>query len=87
MNGFFSVGRSSTPQRAGLMVRALIELKTVAIEIVTANCRKSCPVMPPMKTVGTKTARSTRVVAMTGPVTSCIDFRAACFGSVSPSSR
>jgi len=42
---------------------------TTATHIVTANCLYSCPLMPGMKATGTKTARSTRVVATIGPVT------------------
>jgi hypothetical protein len=67
-------------QRAGLRVRALIELKTVAMEMVTANCLKSVPVMPLMAMVGMKTARRTRVVATTGPLTSSMAFSVASFG-------
>ena len=43
---------------------------SVETEIVTANCRKNCPVMPPMNAQGTNTAQSTRATAMIGPVTS-----------------
>ena len=35
-----------------------------------------------MKAVGTNTASSTRVVAMTGPVISCMALIAACFGDI-----
>ncbi len=66
------VGRSSSPHSAGLRVRALIDENTVAVAIVRANCWYSRPVMPPSMAVGTKTASSTSVVAMTGPVICCI---------------
>ena len=62
-----------------------MELKTVAMEMVTANCLKRVPVIPGMARVGTKTARRTRVVATMGPLTSSIAFSVASFG-LSPSS-
>ena len=75
---FLSVeARNRMPHRAGLNVRALIVLISTAAEIVKANWRKSCPVMPPMNAVGTKTARRTSVVAITGPVISFIAAMAA----------
>ena len=49
---------------------ALMAEITVETEIVTANCRKNRPVMPPMNAQGTNTAHSTRATAMIGPVTS-----------------
>jgi hypothetical protein len=58
--------------RDGVMVRALIAEITVEAAIVTANCRKNCPLTPPRKQHGTNTALSTSVMAMTGPVISSI---------------
>ena len=83
--GSFLLLRKRIAHRAGLSVRALIELKTVAIEIVIANCLNRVPVIPGMASVGTNTASNTRVVAMTGPETSIIAFSAASLGE-SPSS-
>ncbi len=80
--GFLVFLRSKMAHSAGLRVRALIELNTVAIEIVMANCLKSVPVMPGMKMVGTNTASRTSVVAITGPETSRIDTMAASCGSL-----
>ena len=48
--------------------------------MVTANCEKSRPVIPGMKTLGRKTAESTRAMAMTGPETSSIALRVASLG-------
>src|SRR6202007_3111052 len=42
--------------------------------IVTANCRNSVPEMPGMKAIGTKTDRSTKVIAMIGAVICVIAF-------------
>ena len=44
----------------------------VEAAIVRANCRKNSPLMPAMSAVGTKTAQSTRAMAITGPETSAI---------------
>ena len=54
--------------------------KTVETAIVTANCRKKRPVIPLMNAQGTNTAQSTRAMAMIGPVTSVMAFRAASRG-------
>ncbi len=72
------------PHRAGLRVKALIEEKTVATEMVMAKGRYNRPVIPGMTMVGTKTASSTRVVATTGPVISIMDLAVASLAS-SPS--
>ena len=48
--------------------------------MVTANCEKSRPVIPGMKTLGRKTAESTRAMAMTGPETSSMAFFVASLG-------
>ncbi len=63
---------NSNTAREGVIVMALRAEMTVDTEIVTANCRKNNPVMPPMKAHGTNTAHSTRATAMIGPVTSSI---------------
>ena len=55
---------------AGLNVSELNAENTVETAIVTANCRKNCPVIPPMNAHGTNTAHNTTATAMTGPVTS-----------------
>ena len=53
----------------------------MAVEAMTrANCRKSCPVMPGMKAAGRNTAVSTRVMPMTGPVSSLMALMAASCG-------
>ena len=44
----------------------------VETAIVSANCRKNCPVMPLMNAHGTNTALSTRPTAITGPETCSI---------------
>ena len=62
-------------------------LKKVAMAIVRANCWKSCPAMPGMNAVGTNTASRTRVVAITGPLTSFIEMMAASLGVHPSSSR
>jgi hypothetical protein len=80
------VGRIRRPHSAGLSVSALIELITAAVAIVRPNCLYMTPVMPPMKAVGTNTARSTRVVAMTGPVISSMAFSVASFAPIPDSS-
>ena len=72
MGGFNSVAQS-----AGLNVSALMEEMTTATEIVTANCRYMRPVRPGRKPVGTNTASSTSVVAITGPVTCFMALRVA----------
>ncbi len=80
---FDSLGsRKTIPQSAGLRVRALMVLIRTAAEMVNANCLKSCPVIPDINAVGTKTANRTRVVAMTGPVISLIAVMAACLGVI-----
>ncbi len=48
--------------------------------MVMANCLYNCPVMPPRKATGTKTAHSTSTIATTGPATSSIARLAASFG-------
>ena len=80
-------GRIRMPHRAGLRVRALMELITVAAAMVSPNWRYITPVMPPRNEVGTNTASSTRVVAMIGPETSSIARMDACLGVTPGSSR
>ena len=58
--------------RDGVIVSALIAEMIVETAIVTANWRKNCPVIPPRKQQGMKTALSTSVIARTGPVISSI---------------
>ena len=54
------------------MVSALIAEMIVDTAIVTANCRKNCPEMPPMKQQGMNTELRTSVMATIGPVISSI---------------
>ena len=56
----------------------------VAVAIVTANCRKKAPVMPPIKAEGTNTATSTSKIAISAAPTSSMVARAASMGE-SPS--
>ena len=65
---------------AGLKVKELMVEMIVETAIVTANCRKNWPVIPPMKAHGTKTAHRTKPTATIGPVTSSIAFREASLG-------
>ena len=73
-------GCSSRAASAGLRVSELKAEKTVETAMVTANCRKNWPVIPPMKAQGTNTAHSTSATATTGPVTSSIALRVASRG-------
>ena len=52
---------------AGERVSALIPLNAVDIAIVKANCLYNCPVIPPMKAVGTNTASRTNTSPIIGP--------------------
>ena len=58
-------------------VRALTAEMTIDTDTATANWRKSSPEMPGMKATGTKTERSTSVIAMIGAVISPMARRAA----------
>ncbi len=58
--------------RDGVIVKALIAEMIVETAIVTANCRKNSPVIPPRKQHGMNTELSTSVIASTGPVISSI---------------
>src|SRR4051794_34869458 len=64
-----SRGRNSKAVSAGLSVSELNAEITVETEIVSANCRKNCPMMPVMNAQGMNTALSTKPTAMTGPET------------------
>ena len=86
-SGLASRGLSKIAASAGLSVIELNAEITVETEIVTANWRKNCPVMPPRNMQGTNTAHSTSATAMTGPVTSSIALRAASRGSAPSSSQ
>src|SRR3954471_18382186 len=57
-------GRSKIAASAGLSVSELIAEKIVDTEIVTANCRKNWPVMPPTNAQGTNTAERTSATAI-----------------------
>ena len=54
------------------MVSALTAEMIVETAIVTANCRKNWPVIPPRKQHGTNTEQSASVMARIGPVISSI---------------
>ena len=75
-----SIGFSNTALNAGESVSALIDDMVTATEIVTPNWRYISPVIPGRKHIGTNIASNTAVVAITGPVTSSMDFNAASFG-------
>jgi hypothetical protein len=70
-----------TPHSAGLSVTAQMTLRPVLAAMVSANCRKSEPLIPGRKAVGTKTAISTSPIAITAPSTSCIAFEVASLGA------
>ena len=57
---------------AGVRVSAVKPEITTAMATVTANCRYSCPAMPPRKATGTNTAHNTSTMATTAPDTSSI---------------
>ena len=65
---------------AGDSVSALIAEMTIETETATANCWKSWPEMPGMKATGTKTDRSTSVIATMAPVISPMAAQAASAG-------
>ncbi len=79
-------GFSSTEQRAGLRLSALIAEITIDTETATANCRNSWPLMPGMKATGTNTESSTSVIAMIGATISPIALRVASLAERSGSS-
>src|SRR5690606_11795991 len=66
---FLSRGRNSSAVSAGLSVNELNVEITIDTAIVSANCRKNCPMMPVMNAHGTNTALSTSPTAITGPDT------------------
>ena len=68
--------------RAGLRVNELNAEITVDVAIVNANWRKNWPTIPEMNAQGTKTAVSTRPMAITGPETSSIARIVAARGSI-----
>jgi hypothetical protein len=51
---------------------ALTAEMSIVTEIVSANWRKNCPVIPPRNALGKSTELSTRVMATIGPVISCM---------------
>ena len=79
-------GFSNTAHNAGLSVRELMPESPTAIAIVRENWLYNCPVMPGMNETGTKTAISTKVVAMIGPRTSASASLVTCCMSLPPSS-
>ena len=65
----FCLGLSRIAASAGLSVSELNAEITVETAMVSANCRKNCPVTPLMNAHGMNTALSTSPTAMTGPDT------------------
>ena len=76
---------SSSAESAGVKVSALKDEMMSEKAIVSANWRYRMPVVPGKSATGTNTATSTRVVAITAPVTSRIAAEAAFRASRSPS--
>ncbi len=66
--------RSTTPHKAGLSVSALVAEISMAMMMVTENCRNRLPCKPGMKAIGTNTDSSTSVMAMIGAVIWLIAF-------------
>ena len=70
----------------GVVVREMTIEMTMAVESVTANSRKSRPMMPPIIRMGMKTAISDMLMEKTVKPISCAPFSAAAKGSM-PASR
>ena len=67
-------------QSAGASDSALKAESSTEIAMVKANCLYICPVRPPRKATGTKTAERMRAMPMTGAETSFIAWMVASFG-------
>ncbi len=74
------LGFKSIAARAGLSVSEFTVEITVDEAIVSANCRKNCPVIPVMNAHGMNTAERTRPTAITGDETSLIALSVAARG-------
>jgi hypothetical protein len=77
-------GRRIVADSAGERVSEQKAEIAVATVMVTANCRKNWPVMPPRKAVGTKTAQSTSAIETSAPPTSVMVSSAASRGALPP---
>src|SRR5690606_28306850 len=73
-------GLRTSAHKAGLSVSATNPEMVTDNAIVIANCLYNSPVIPPKNAAGTNTAASTKTLAITGPVTSVMDFFAASRG-------
>ena len=58
--------------KAGERVRALKAEMSIDTAMVMANCLNRVPVIPSSRSEGRNTAASTRAMAITGPLTSCM---------------
>ena len=67
-------------QSDGVKVRATNPDIKTDITIVIANCLYISPLKPPINVTGTKTAPSTKIIAIKAPVTSFIAAKPASFG-------
>ena len=74
---FSSCGVRISEASAGDSVSEQKQEIAVATAMVTANCWKNCPEMPPRKAVGTNTAQSTSAIETSAPPTSSMVLSAA----------
>ena len=74
---FSSCGMRICEASAGDSVSEQKQEIAVATAMVTANCWKNCPEMPPRNAVGTNTAHSTSAIETSAPPTSSMVFSAA----------
>ena len=72
-----SCGTRISEASAGDSVSEQKQEIAVATAMVTANCWKNCPEMPPMNAVGMNTAHSTSAIETSAPPTSSMVFSAA----------
>src|SRR5438874_3766239 len=73
---------SSMAESAGASDSALKAESSTEIAMVKANCLYICPVRPPRKATGTKTAERIRAMPITGAETSFIAWMVASFGFI-----
>src|SRR6516162_6223410 len=69
---FSSCATSICEASAGESVNEQKQEIAVATAMVTANCWKNCPEIPPRNAVGTNTAHSTSAIETSAPPTSSI---------------